>query len=170
MKNILNNKGMTLVEIILSIGLVSIVMVQVLNLLVDLKDEQILGQDKTNDLTNRSIIIKTIEDEFTDNQIYSIEVCPSGSTVFDYSLEPHYVYKSCLKIKYEGQTDEPRFLITASDIHNKNDFFIYGKANGSDATKPDRNDFEAWRLSIGRYPITNTASGGYIFRALPVTA
>ena len=77
MKKILNSKGMTIVEIILAIGLVSIVMVQVLNLLVDLKNEQVLGEGKTRDLSNRSIIIQQVENDFINNTISSIDDCES---------------------------------------------------------------------------------------------
>ncbi len=159
MKKILNNKGMTLVEIILSIGLVSIVMVQVLNLLVDLKDEQVLGQDKTSDLMNRTIIIKTVEEDFMNKSITSINEC--GNTSSDKLAD--YTIKSCVKIIFNGtaEASKPRFLITARDRFNTYDYFIYGYGLSSAARIPARNTYEAWKLTSGKYPKTST-SGSYI--------
>ena len=158
MKKILNSKGMTLVEIILSIGLVSIVMVQVLNLLVDLKDEQVIGKDKTTDLTNRAIIIKTVEEDFINKTITKISHCDSN-------IPPKiadYVIKSCLRIEYVGEADKPRFFITARDRWDKNDFFIYGFGVSSTDKIPARNSYEAWKLTSGIYPKVATGSCGYL--------
>ena len=60
----LGNKGMTMVEIIVSISLVAIVMIFTLNLLTDLKSEETLGMGKTADLLNRSIIAKNVQADF----------------------------------------------------------------------------------------------------------
>lgn len=157
MKKILNSKGMTLVEIILSIGLVSIVMVQVLNLLVDLKDEQVLGQDKTTDLLNRSIIIKTVEEDFMNKAIVSMNEC--GYTDSDKIAD--YTIKSCLKIVFYGTSEasKPRFLIAARDRFNKDDYFIYGTGASASARIPARNSYEAWKLTSGTYPKADFSAG-----------
>ena len=169
--NKLNSKGMTLIEIILSIGLVSIIMVEVLTILVDLKDEQILGEDKTIDLTNRSIIVKTVNTDFVEHNIHSIVPCPLTGKVADYTL------KSCLKIRFADQKTKPRFLIAARDRFNKNDYFIYGFSDTSNAAVPDPTSYEAWKLGIGRYPkdVGGTSTGdlngakscGFIFKVYP---
>ncbi len=168
--NLLNSKGMTLIEIILSIGLVSIIMVQVLTILVDLKDEQVLGEDKTTDLTNRSIIVKTVNSDFINHNIFSIDPCPASSAkLADYTL------KSCLKIRFEDQQTKPRFLITARDRFNKNDYFIYGYSENTKAKVPDATSYEAWKLSIGRYPKYTGGFGasdaakscGFVFTVYP---
>lgn len=161
---------MTLVEIILSIGLVSIVMVQVLNLLISLKNEQLLGEDKTNDLANRSIIVRTVQKDFTTKSIKSINKCNAGSTVF-LGADNQYTIKSCLKILFDGTAEatKPRFLLTARDKYNEHDYFIYGYANTSSASLPETNCYEAWKLSIGKYPMIKNNSCGFLFNAFPVS-
>ena len=146
MKKILNSKGMTIVEIILAIGLVSIVMVQVLNLLVDLKNEQVLGESKTNDLSNRSIIMRQVQNDFITNKITSIDDCSLNSKISNRDV---YGMKSCVKVFYEGEP-KPYFLITANNNDNKSDYFIYGYAETAGATTPTV--YEAWKLESGNYP------------------
>ena len=150
MKKVLNSKGMTIVEIILAIGLVSIVMVQVLNLLVDLKDEQVLGEGKTRDLSNRSIIIQQVENDFINNTISSIDDCES----LDEKINDREVYKmkSCVKLVYNKEAAKPYFLITAKNNDNDKDYFIYGYSETADAKVPTY--YEAWRLESGKYPGT----------------
>ena len=150
MKKMLNSKGMTIIEIILAIGLVSIVMVQVLNLLVDLKSEQVLGESKTNDLSNRSLIMQKVENDFLSKTITSINDCPSLSNkIADRDV---YSMKSCVKLVYDGKNSKPYFLITARNTINGNDYFIYGYGKRSSATTPEV--YEAWKLESGKYPGT----------------
>ena len=154
MKKMLNYKGMTIIEIILAIGLVSIVMVQVLNLLVDLKSEQVLGESKTNDLSNRSLIMQKVENDFLSKTITSINDCPSLSNkIADRDV---YSMKSCVKLVYDGKNSKPYFLITARNTINGNDYFIYGDGKKSSATTPEV--YEAWKLESGKYPGNGSAS------------
>ena len=146
MKRILNSKGMTIVEIILAIGLVSIVMVQVLNLLVDLKNEQVLGEGKTQDLSNRSIIIRQVEADFLNKRIYKVSDCTLSQNLSERSV---YGLKSCVKVVFENETTKPYFLITATNNNNKKDYFIYGYAETAAATGPTI--YEAWKLESGTY-------------------
>ena len=150
MKKVLNSKGMTIIEIILAIGLVSIVMVQVLNLLVDLKNEQVLGEGKTKDLSNRSIILQQVENDFVNKMITSINDCDS----LDEKISSRDVYKmkSCVKIVYNNEAAKPYFLITALNKDNEYDYFIYGYSETAAAKTPEF--YEAWRLESGKYPGT----------------
>jgi len=164
MKKILNNKGMTLVEIILSIGLVSIVMVQVLNILVDLKDEQLLGKDKTKDLTNRSIIMRTVQEDFMTRPIKSVGKCSTNPSISGYSI------RSCIIIKYEPDTPSGSvldyYMITANstDTTDTNDYFIYGRFGSTTL-------YEAWPLASGTYPLAEDANHcGYVFERDSCTA
>ena len=108
MKKVFGSKGMSIIEVILAIGLVSIIMVQVLNLLVDVKNEQALGESKTKDLSNRSIIMQRIEKDFVSKNIVALERCRNQVMNLD-----DYKTKSCLKVSYENDTNNPYFLITA---------------------------------------------------------
>lgn len=152
MNKIFNNKGMTLVEIILSIGLVSIVMVQVLNILVNLKDEQVLGKDKTSDLTNRSIIMRTVQHDFNNGVINKISNCKSSA------YPPSgYTALSCVQFHYStpapGGTNYRMLTATKGGKH----YFIYGIFN---AGTNSFSGYEAWELKSGKYP---TSGCGYSF-------
>ena len=68
----MNNKGFTLMELMISISLVSIVMIFTLNLLNDIRAEEDLGTNKTADLTNRTIITKIVQNDFYEKKIRQI--------------------------------------------------------------------------------------------------
>lgn len=55
--------GMTMVEILLSVALISLVIVFVFNILIDLRQEETFSKYKSSDQLNRSIITKTIQDD-----------------------------------------------------------------------------------------------------------
>lgn len=146
----LNNKGMTLVEIVISIGLVSIVMVFTLNLLVELRSEEALGSNKTSDLLNRSIIMKTVQDDFLNKEILSISggMMPTGTSYNGCSINPvfsTYTVNSCFEVNFVG--GEKKYLVTASKPEVEDgktvsyDYFIYGNPT----------TYEAWKLESGFY-------------------
>lgn len=150
----LNNRGMTLVEIIVSISLVSIVMVFTLNLLTDLKSEETLGEGKTSDLLNRSIIIKTVQKDFAKG-IESIgykqgdlfKGCPSISKVGDYNITSCFSYKLKPNSDPADHSDEYYyFLITAKKGNDH--YFIYAKSTSQSAIG---NTYEAWKLDSASY-------------------
>ena len=59
----MKKNGMTLVEIILAVALISLVMIFVFNILVDLRQEETFSSYKSSDQINRSIITKRIQDD-----------------------------------------------------------------------------------------------------------
>ena len=59
----LNNKGITLVEIIISIALISIVLLFLFSLLVTVNDMNNESEVNTTYLITKSLILKNIEDE-----------------------------------------------------------------------------------------------------------
>lgn len=71
----MKSKGMTMVELIVSVGLISIVMVFVFNILVDMRQEETNGSFKSQDLINRSLIIRTIQKDFINKKLYTINEC-----------------------------------------------------------------------------------------------
>ena len=74
----MNKKGFTMVELLVSIALIAIVMVFLVRLLVDVRYDGVNEQYDTKDQINRAEIIKTIERDFMDEAITSIN--DSGST------------------------------------------------------------------------------------------
>lgn len=62
----LNNKGVTLVEIIISVALISIVLIFLFSLLIQVNNENSDNEVKSSYLVNQSTFIKQIEEDFLD--------------------------------------------------------------------------------------------------------
>lgn len=69
----MKRNGMTLVEVILAVALISLVMIFVFNILVDLRQEETFSAYKASDQINRSIITKRIQDDLLNRQLTGIE-------------------------------------------------------------------------------------------------
>lgn len=146
----LGNKGMTMVEIIVSISLVSIVMIFTLNLLTDLKSEETLGMGKTADLLNRSIITKNVQTDFAKGITEIGYSRPSGGNRMGCSSSlgqiGGYTINSCFSFRVKDSS-RYYFLITAKK--GGDDYFIY--ANSSSSTSFSGAVYEAWKLESAKY-------------------
>ena len=60
----MNKKGLTLVELIFSLALISIIMVFIFNLIGDLKTEDSLSKTRSEDSLTRSTVINLIQNDF----------------------------------------------------------------------------------------------------------
>lgn len=67
----LNKKGVTLVELIVSIGLLSIIMAFLFKIILDVKYEKNLSGLADNNQINRAEIIKTIQDDLINQELTS---------------------------------------------------------------------------------------------------
>lgn len=76
----LNRKGMTLVEIIISVGLIAIVMVFLFRILVDIRHESTMSSTNTKDMVNRTEIISKIQDKIIDDTLTHIQVNNTNTT------------------------------------------------------------------------------------------
>ena len=78
----MNKKGMTLMEVLVSLVLISIVMIFVVNLLSDLKNEGILSNKRNTDSLTRASLINVIQGDLINNENYLttfIKNCDQGS-------------------------------------------------------------------------------------------
>ena len=71
----LNKKGITLVEIIISIALISIVLVFLFSLLVDVKDMNDEASINSDYLINKALILKNIEEDLDETTSLKISTC-----------------------------------------------------------------------------------------------
>lgn len=71
----LNKKGMTLVEIIISIALISIVLVFLFSLLVDVKDMNDEASINSDYLINKALILKNIEEDLDKADSLTLNTC-----------------------------------------------------------------------------------------------
>ena len=80
------NDGFTLVELMVSIALVSIVLVFMFNLLGDVKRESSLSNDNIGDTLNRSTIIRIIQNEWIENKLTKVTTCDEDNTILCYTF------------------------------------------------------------------------------------
>ncbi len=74
----MNNKGVTLVEILVSVALIALVMVFLFNILANLKTEDSLNSGRNNDSLNRATITRIVQNDLIQNKLSSIKKCSSS--------------------------------------------------------------------------------------------
>lgn len=100
MKN--NNKGMTLVEVIICITLISIVAIFLFNILASVNKQNKKSQTQSNLLINQALIIQAIETDFIDYQLENISKCLENEIK---DIIPDSADKStlhCIKLTYNS--------------------------------------------------------------------
>lgn len=122
----MNNKGTTLIEVMISVALIAIIMVFMFTLLVDLKNEESLSTKKSEDALNRSAIIHLIQNDIISRGIKSLTFCDDATDVCD---ENHLYYT----FNFQDNTSKKLIAYTT--------YFVY--------------DNERWTLSSGKYELTN---------------
>ncbi len=124
----MNKKGMTLMEVLVSLVLISIVMIFVVNLLSDLKNEDVLSNKRNEDTLTRASLINVIQSDLINSDNY-LEAFIKKSTDSDYT--------NCSAFKFHSGTT--KYLCV-------NDTFIaYGRAGM----------LEKWDLNYGNYDVNN---------------
>ena len=78
----MNKKGMTLVEIIISIVLISIVLIFLFSLLITVKDINDESEVNSTYLINKSLILKNIEEDFDKTSTLSLVSCTVKSNIY----------------------------------------------------------------------------------------
>jgi len=123
-----NNKGMTIVEIIVSISLISIILVFLLNLLITVKNYSDKTQSASELLINQAIITREIENDFLNYKLIGVSACT------DSDFEKQGIYRPvplgaktdsiyCLKLTYDN-----------SDISDNVGYLVEFNYNYSDST------------------------------------
>jgi prepilin-type N-terminal cleavage/methylation domain-containing protein len=122
----MNNKGTTLIEVMVSVVLIAIVMVFMFNLLVDLKNEESLSSLKNGDALNRAAIIHLIQNDFISRGIDSVTFCDDANDTCD----DNHLY---FTFNYEDNTSK-RLIVNSK-------YLVY--------------DNERWSLGSGSYQLNN---------------
>ena len=100
----LNNKGMSLMELLVSVILIGVVLTFLFQLLTDLKNETANNDFAYNNQINRAEIIKTIEKDLEENSLVGV----SDSTTNNIQINFHYADNktSVLNTKREDDKNE----------------------------------------------------------------
>ena len=83
----MNNKGFTLVELMVSIALIALVLVFMFNLLGDIKRESALSNEDISDALNRSTITRLIQNDFIENNLIKVEACNEEVLCYDFTFQ-----------------------------------------------------------------------------------
>lgn len=117
----MKKNGMTLIEVILAVALISLVMIFVFNILVDLRQEETFSSYKTSDQINRSIITKRIQDDILNRRLERVEngngTCYNNDT---FCNKVNLIYKDGTigKISIEEHYFSYQFCNTISNCEN----------------------------------------------------
>lgn len=121
--NMKNNKGMTLVEIIISIALIAIVLLFLFMLLVTVNDINIESEINSTYLLNKAYLLNDIENDLSKNNSITLTTCDVKNDIYsNYSVYPslYFTYeggvtnlnklkgKACVQIDYNDGTEKAK--------------------------------------------------------------
>ena len=103
----MNKHGITLVEVIISVGLISVVMLFLFNLLLDMQYENSHASYLKENQINRANIIKTVEEDLMNNHLETVNVSvgsSSSTVVFDFETFSTTLIVMEDRITYKDET------------------------------------------------------------------
>lgn len=135
-----NNKGMTIVELIVCLILVSVMMIFLLNLLITVQNFSVQNQNVTDLLVNQSVVIKALEKDMNEYKLKGVSTC----TTEDLSQDKRYPIVSndysnlyCLKLTYDNSLLEENVGYLVQYTYNYTEFEsknVVGYKRGSNQT------------------------------------
>ena len=84
----MNKKGMTVIEVLISIVLTTIVVAFIINLLMTIKNYTLNNQTKSDLLINQAVIVKAIEKDFMEYGLKEVTRCEDINTLQDKKIIP----------------------------------------------------------------------------------
>ena len=126
----MNNKGFTLVELIVSIGLISIVMVFLFNLLGNVKREESLSNSNNTDSLNRSMIIRVIQNDFIELNLRSVNTCNVGEVLCYSFYFLNGTTKQLIVNKNNIIYDNEKWLLESGEYTSSNSVYCTNKEYG----------------------------------------
>lgn len=111
----LNKKGMTLVEIIISIALISIVLIFLFSLLVDVKDMNDEASINSDYLINKALILKNIEEDLDGSDSLTLNTCTINDFYTTYDtykddMEVKQKASECIKFTFDNDDSKVAYL------------------------------------------------------------
>ena len=131
-----NNKGITLVEIIVSVVLIAIVVIFIFNLMVTVKNINDNSNESSTNIINKNIIISKIQKDFNDRILKGISNCTDDEKgthmASGYKNYTHY----CIKFTYATGTPGYLLYYTYDNSKTKETYniigYIYNSGNSDD--------------------------------------
>jgi len=181
----MNKKGITLIEIIISIVLISIVLIFLFSLLVTVKDINYNSKVNSTYLINKSLIIKKIEEDFERATSIKLESCkikdfyttyPSSDDITYFintsgSYDENLTYNKCLKFTYTisvPREDDPTIFEDKEDpnpaflgiyYYKSKEMYVISYVHGYNKSTRTLPKFE--NSPFNRYSLQDTPPTGY---------
>lgn len=142
----LNNKGITLIEIIVSIVLISIVLIFLSTLLIDVKDINDKSDTSSEYLINKALITKIVQEDFIDLKdvnIDSLEVKTDKNgcinEFYDYDAgdisDNKNKYNDCIKFELTKPDDSVEYSYIARYFLKRHNTYVISYIHGNDVRK-----------------------------------
>lgn len=148
----MNNKGITLTEIIISIALISIVLVLLFSLLVTVNDTNEESKINSTYLINKSLILKSIEEDLTkDTDGITLRTCEASDIYSSYTttnLDLEYQASECIMIDYDNDINTENAKLGIYYYLNKKSYVISYINNEKKSTRL-LNEFEKFNVENG---------------------
>lgn len=155
----LNNKGITLVEIIISIALISIVLLFLFSLLVTVNDMNNESKVNTTYLITKSLILKNIEDDINSKEITNLNgVCDIPDFYTDYNKTSDYFkHKDDTSINEKLKAKECKSFVfgdgtkayLAIYYYKPQNSYVISYIHGSVKATRELPDFEKYNVEAG---------------------
>jgi len=183
----LDNKGVTLIEIIISVALISIVIIFLFRLLIQVNNENSDNEVKSSYLVNQATFIKQIEEDFLDYKFQSGDECDytkikkeSNETTNEYLYLPRLKETAnrnsnikCLKFNFDPTKEYTYaylFLYKREDLNNEKGYVTilsYYRGDFKQSVELEEYDWDMNNFNIDIKPVSIDLSELYAF-SLPI--
>lgn len=143
------SKGTTLIEIMVSILLISIVMVFLFNILINMKEEYNLSSQRSEDSLNRSSFTRIIQNDFMKHKLNKLTNCNEGKLCIEFTLSGNIIKKLIVNDKsiiYDGEIWE----LTAGKYDVKKTIFNYyvAETNPTKLNQPNVVNYHSLKIIV----------------------
>ena len=151
------SKGTTLIEILVSVVLISVVMIFMFNILVDLKAENDLASKRSTDSINRASFTRIIQNDFITYGLKGVSTCSGGILCLNFTLDNNQTKRFIVEAQsviYDGE----KWQISSGNYIRNNIKLLYkvGTTNTSLLAKPDVVNYHLLKIVIPSVQNTNS--------------
>ncbi len=126
-----NQKGVTIVEIVVSVALISLVIIFIFNLMITVKNINDDSNSSSTNIINQNIIIRKVQADFKDLELTKVDSCSSDDIknlmVSNYNKDTYY----CLKLTYESSDVGYLIYYSYHNTTSNKDLNIIGYSRGA---------------------------------------
>ena len=149
-KRQVNSKGMTIVEILVSVVIISLVMGVLFTLLLQLQKINSESSKKSTILISRNVITKAIEKDMIEIGVKAISSCTYSEFNLNHLIDEDEPYYDCVKIEYNQSYDisDLGYILIykqSSDISNPSWVMKYGRGYYDNCVSGNVPVYENWK-------------------------